>query len=319
MIFVFVWVLAGLLCQVSAGALTIRDKMGREVEVNPPVQRAVLLSLYELIPVLNLWDRVAGVNRWAYGSEALRDFPRVKLIPSVGTGDQVNVEALTALKPDLVITWTYKPEVVEFLAARGLKVIAIYPDNIDELFAAMKTCGILFGEESRTSEIISAVENVFEFVRRTVSKVPPERRQKVIWLWQKPTTVSGRTGITQDFTKLAGGTNLAESMESRYAEVSLERIVGWNPDVIFIWGNATYGVDDLLTGSQWKTVKAVKEGRVYKAPAWSSWSPMISLLTLWTACKMYPEYFDAGAAAAEARKFHMKCFGTPFGGSVPEW
>ncbi len=148
MISVFVLALAGLLlCRVPADAFMVTDKMGREVEITPPVRRAVLLSLYEFIPVLNLWDRVAGVNRWAYKSEALADFPRVKSIPSVGTGDQVNVEALMALNPDLVISWTYKPEVVDFLAARGLKVIAIYPDSIDELFENLRMCGTLFSEK----------------------------------------------------------------------------------------------------------------------------------------------------------------------------
>ena len=72
----------------------------------------------------------------------------------------------------------------------------------------------------------------------------------------------------------------------------MESIVSWDPDVIFIWGSARYGPEELLSGSQWKSIKAVRDGKVFKAPDLTTWSPTICSLALWMAWKTYPEYFD---------------------------
>ena len=110
---------------------------------------------------------------------------------------------------------------------------------------------------------------------------------------------------------MVGAVNQAATVEMPHAEVSLEQILAWNPEVIFIWGYATYGPEALLESSQWRTVAAVKEKRVYKAPLADTWSPSTGVLTLWMAQKIYPELFKDLDLGAEARKFHLECFGVP--------
>ncbi len=44
----------------DAFALTVKDAAGNEIEITPPVKRVVFLSLYELNPVFDVWDRVVG-------------------------------------------------------------------------------------------------------------------------------------------------------------------------------------------------------------------------------------------------------------------
>jgi len=76
------------------------DKLGRVVTVEAPVKRAIILITYDLIPALDIWDDVVGINRWAYSHDDLFKMirPNVeKTIPSVGTGDNVNIEAILAL------------------------------------------------------------------------------------------------------------------------------------------------------------------------------------------------------------------------------
>ena len=125
----------------EGSAVTVTDKLGNRVEIPVPVKRAVLLSLYELMPVLDLWDNVIGLNRWAFDNTVLKRCPRLEGIPVVGTGIEVNAEAIMALHPELVITWSYRPEVVEFLTRKGLRVIAVYPDSLEELYEVIEMCG----------------------------------------------------------------------------------------------------------------------------------------------------------------------------------
>jgi iron complex transport system substrate-binding protein len=297
-----------------AYAFTVKDAAGNETEITPPVSRVVFLSLYELIPVFDVWDRVVGLNRWAYDSELLKGFPQLKEIPSVGTADTVNIEVLLALHPDLVITWSYKPEVDDFLVRRGLKVISVYPDSLEELYAVLDLCGRLFQKEDRAREIRSLMERSFAATASKVSKIPMENRRKVLCLWQKPTTVTGGTGLQHELIKLIGGINPAEGIQTLHPEVSMESIVSWDPDVIFIWGSARYGPEELLSGPQWKSIKAVRDGKVFKAPLLTTWAPTICSLALWMAWKTYPERFDRTEISADDLRFNQKCFGIPIQG-----
>lgn len=306
--------LAVLAPPVGASTLVVRDKLGRRVEVGVPVKRAVLISLYELIPALDLWDRVVGINRWAFENTLLRRFRgRLKRIPPVGTGGDVNVEAIMALRPDLVITWVYKPQVVRFMERRGLRVIAVYPESLQELYRDVRLCGRLFARRQRAKEVLSLMDGIFDLIRSRVSKIPQGKRRTVLWLWGKPTTVNGGIGVQHEVIRLIGGINPARHIRAKNVDVSLERILVWNPEVIFIWGSASYGPQDLIQSSQWAAVRAIREGRVYKAPPWSTWSPRLALMALWMARRTYPEAFGDVCLRCVAEEFYRRVFGIPFG------
>ncbi|GAB6182402.1 hypothetical protein [Thermodesulfovibrio hydrogeniphilus] len=64
----YIKVLIILLLMVGAGfasTITVKDKLERQVTVQAPVKRAVVVITYELIPALNIWNQVIGVSRWA--------------------------------------------------------------------------------------------------------------------------------------------------------------------------------------------------------------------------------------------------------------
>lgn len=298
----------------EAATVTYTDKMGRTVTVSVPVKRAVFLLTYELIPALGIWDKVVGIGRWAYDNDLMKAVrPDIKRsVPSAGTGSDVNIEALLKLKPDLVITWTYKPENAKFMEEKGLKVIAIYPESLPELYDSMKLHGKLFRKERRTDNVIMQMEKIFRIIKEKVSGIPPEKRKKVLWLYGKPTTVACKKGVPNDIFNLIGGMNPAASINQRDADIPMERIIGWNPDVIFIWGSATYTGKDIINSPQWSYIKAVKEGRVYKAPEWSTWSPRLAPIALWIAIKTYPEYFRDINFEKITDDFYRKVFGIPY-------
>jgi iron complex transport system substrate-binding protein len=201
--------------------------------------------------------------------------------------------------------------VVEFLARKGLKVIAVYPESLEELYGVIEMCGQIFQRESRAKEVRSRMDGLFDLVKSKAAEIPPDRRRKALWLWQKPTRVTGRFGLQQDLMTMIGAVNPAQTFTMSHAEVSLEQILGWNPEVIFIWGHSSYGPEDLLGSPQWQTVKAVKDRRVYKAPLADTWSPSTAVLTLWMAQKTYPEYFRGIDLGEIARQCHQECFGVP--------
>ena len=100
----------------------LQGQLGRSMTVPLPVRRAVFLISYELVPVLGVWDRVVGVARWAYDNDLVRQSkPDIRSIPSVGSGTRREHRGPLRLKPDVVVTWTFKPELVRFMEERGLR------------------------------------------------------------------------------------------------------------------------------------------------------------------------------------------------------
>lgn len=300
----------------SASTITVTDKLGRKVSINVPVKRAVVVISYELIPALNLWSQVSGVSRWAEENCGLyktivTDNKNLRK-PLVGTGSDVNVEAVMKLNPDLVITWTYNPYTIKFLEEKGIKVIGMYPESLAELYKDMRMHGIIFGKEKRVEEVIREMEKVFKLITERVSKIPVEKRKKVIHLGGAPTRVSGALGVTNDIIKIAGGVNPAETFIQRHIDVSLEKIVQWNPDLIFIWGSAGYDESWLYNNSQWRFIKAVQNRQVYKLPKWSTWSPRLAPIALYMAMKIYPEIFRDIHFEKVADDFYKNVFGISY-------
>lgn len=297
-----------------AATMTYTDKLGRTVHIPVPVKRVVFFQTYELIPALGIWDRVIGIGRWAYDNDLMKAAkPDIeKSIPSAGSGMDVNIEALLKLKPDVVITWASKPETVRFMEEKGLKVIAIYPESLEELYAVMRLHGRLFGKEKQAERSIARMESIFKLIKERVTKIPGDKRKRVLWLGGKPTSVACGIGVTDDVFKLIGGVNPAAQIPRRNADVPIERIIAWNPGVIFIWGNAGYKAQDILNNPQWKFIRAVREGRVYKAPEWSTWSPRLAPVVLWMAMKTYPEYFRDINLDRITDEFYRKVFGIAY-------
>lgn len=311
LILLFLW---GPLSEASAGLFTYRDKMGRTVTVSTPVRRAVLFETYELLPVTGAWDRVAGLSRYAFDNDLLRaaNHAALRAIPDAGSAMDSNAEALLRLKPDLVLTWSVNPDGVGFLERKGLTVIAVYPENIAELYGVMRLQGKLFGQEKRVEAAIARMEEIFTLIRHRVAGIPPSRRKRAIFLTGKQTRVNGRVGVTHDLFRLMGLENGGAGIDERSREVPLERIISWNPDLIFIWGSARYRAADLTNNSQWRHIRAVKSGMVFKEPKWGTWSPRLAPIALWMAAKAYPERFRDINIDGRIDRFFRDVYGIPY-------
>jgi len=297
-----------------AASLTYKDKMGRTVTIKTPVRRAVLYETYELLPVTGTWSQVAGISRYAYDNDLLLalkpDLPR--RIPAVGSAMDTNAETLLKLKPDVVLTWVVDPQVVRFLEQKGLPIIAVYPESIPELYDVMRMEGKLFGREKKVETAIARMEEIFSIIRSRSSSIPASRRKKALYLTGKPTKVNGRIGITQDLFTLMGLDNSGYEIKERSTEVSLERIISWNPNLIFIWGSARYSAADLMNNPQWRYIKAIRNRDVHKEPKWGTWSPRLAPIALWMAATAYPERFRDLDVNKTIDKFYHDVYGIPY-------
>ncbi|MFN3921696.1 MAG: ABC transporter substrate-binding protein [Caldimicrobium sp.] len=303
-------------CTGHAGTIVITDKLGRAVTVKVPVKRAVDLIMYELVPALDIWGEVIGVSRWAeencgvYKAIVYKK-PSLKK-RGVGAASDLNFEELISLNPDVIITWSFNRATVSFLEKKRFKVIAVWPESLEELYEVMRMYGKLFGKEKRVEFVIGEMDKLFKLIQERVKKIPHNQVKKVLHLGGTPNRVSAAQTVINNIIKIIGGTNPAEAINQRYIDVSAEKIVSWNPDVIFIWGSARYDEATLYNNSQLRSVKAVKERKVYKLPRWSTWSPRLAIIALYMAMKVYPEIFNDLSFEKVADEFYKKVFNVSF-------
>lgn len=297
-----------------AAAFTYKDKLGRTITIRTPVKRAVLYETYELLPVTGTWDQVAGLSRYAQANDLLQAINphRLRSIPDAGSAMDTNAEVLLKLKPDVVLTWTVNPQTVRFLEQKGLPVITVYPESIAELYGVMRMQGTLFGREKQVESAISRMEELFSLIRKRVATIPPSQRKKALYLTGKQTRANGRIGVTNDLFKVMGLENVGSEINERSREVPLERIISWNPDLIFIWGSARYTAVDLKNNPQWRHIRAIRNSAVFKEPKWGTWSPRLAPIALWMASCAYPERFRDLNIDKTIDRFYRDVYGIPY-------
>jgi iron complex transport system substrate-binding protein len=195
----------------------------------------------------------------------------------------------------------------------GIKSIAVYPDSVAELYDLIHFQGEIFQREKEAANVIGQMDGVFNVIHSRVDNISHDQRKKVLWIGGRQNSVAGASGLTDNILNLVGGRNVAGGIQQRNADVSIETIIGWNPDVIFIWGNAKYEAKDILNSPQWSRVKAVRDGQVFKAPEWSTWSPRLAPVCLWMSMKLYPERYKDVNLYAVTDAFDRKVFNMAIG------
>ena len=251
--------LCGLLsqgCRPQEGIAVI-DGLGREVQVPERIERVVTLApnVTELVAAAGALDRIVGVD-----SES--DYPPpVGSLPKVGHLHP-SLEAIAALRPDLVIASTSgnPPSLEGSLAALGVPLYVVRTDRLDDIPAAIRSLGKLFGESA---------EDVAAQLERDLAAPPRSGKslQVLLMLWPDPLFVAGRETFVSDLLERAGGTN-AVAM-SGWPTYSLETLIENPPDLILYPQDAIPPevIAELREeGSMWNRVPAIRNGQLHPIP-----------------------------------------------------
>ena len=230
--------------------LTLTDDLGRKVILQAEPRRvvSVLPSTTETLCALGLCERLVGVDDYS-------DFPAsVSKLPKVGGLYNPNIEAMVALKPDLVVVSKYG-KLAESLAAAGITVLAVNPETYDEVFSKTLVLGRVMNREAQAKILVIQM-------RRDIAKIEILTKNAV----RKPTayyevdptpyTVGPNSFIGVLLGK-AGAVNIIPASLGDFPKISPELVVQQNPQLIL-------GVDLATAKARpgWANIAAVKSGRV---------------------------------------------------------
>jgi iron complex transport system substrate-binding protein len=246
----------------AAFPLTLTDDAGREVTLEAEPQRIVSLapSNTEIVCAIDACDRLVGVTDFD-------DYPaEVVEIDKVVTMAQVDVEAVVAAEPDLVLAAGNEltpTAIIDQIADLGMPVLVLYPESLDEVSANIELVGMAVGRDGEAAALVGEMATRVEAVEEAVADLERPRTFYEVSVFEGTIYTAGEQSFLASLIETAGGEPVTGDALS--TSIELEELVAADPELILL-GDATY--DPTITPETvaqrqgWETMTAVDDGRV---------------------------------------------------------
>jgi len=228
-----------LLFPLPGAALDVTDDSGRHVQLEQPARRIVSLAPHatELLFAAGAGDAVVGVASYS-------DYPPgAGQRTHIGDSQNLNLEAIVALQPDLVVAWQSGnlATQVERLQKLGLSVFYSEPRSAEDIATNLERLGVLAGTETTAGEAATAFRATYRQLQQRYAQRAPVRVFYEIW-YQPLMTVNGEHLINQ-VIHLCGGNNVFAGLDTLAPTVSTEAVLEAQPEVIIVGATAEQAQD----------------------------------------------------------------------------
>ena len=234
-----------------AAPFSITDEAGQRTSFDAPPARIVSLlpSLTETVCALGECDRLVGVDRYSNWPDAVRR------LPVMGGGLDPNVEAVVALKPDVVLIGTSSRASVR-LRALGLKVVALEPKTR----AAMRRTTGLLARLLQVDGAPALLRRIDEGVQAAADSVPAGARGQRVYYEVTPAPhAAGRGTFIDELLQALGLVNIIDERLGPYPRINPELVVRMDPDLIVV---SQQNAAALARRPGWGTLRALRRGQV---------------------------------------------------------
>jgi iron complex transport system substrate-binding protein len=240
-----------LLCTVHTAFAAEKAALPDRIISLSPATTEVLFSL-------GVSDRIVGVTSFCDHPEEARKKQKV------GGMSNPSLEAIMALKPDLVVMTTdgNPREVDDRLRSMGLRTYVWNERMLAELPNGVRKLAAALGVSERGGKLAADIEKTLNASR---SRIHPLKHMKVLYIvWPEPLLVAGPGTAIDDAIVLLGMENAAHKAATSYPRYSIEELIREAPEVIFIGKGSGMDMRSVSQGILKKlaTVPAVKNNRI---------------------------------------------------------
>lgn len=271
----------------------IKDQMDREVVIGSLPERVVSLAPgnTEIAFAVGLDKKIVGVTDFC-------DYPaEAKTKEKVGGFANPNIEAVIALKPDLVLAGNKHEEIVKKLEELGIPVLIISPESLEEVYTAMQLVAEASGNADKTAAVIADMKGRIQKIEDKLAAIADEKKARVYYeVYSNPLMSAGKLSLIHEVITLAGGKNIFADISERYPKINEEAVVERNPQFILfpqLHGSEEIKGDIFAKRPVWAKMTAVKENRIYgvQADAISRPGPRLVDAVEEVAALLYPDMF----------------------------
>lgn len=283
----------GIATLLGRGTQVVTDTMGRQVELPRRINRVISLAPAntEIMFAIGAGDKLVGVDEFS-------NYPAAALaLPKVGGFLDVNVEAVVALRPDLVLVSSMHRAPVEKLEPLGIPCLVVEPRNISQVYSSIELLGRLTGREAGARRVVEEIKASLAGVAAKIETVPPAERRLVFYeVWGDPLQSAGPNTYIHEIITLAGGRNLTADAATDYPLIGYEVVVARDPEVIVyptFHGSTALTAEVLSLRPGWASIRAVRLGAIYgiDADLMSRGGPRIGQAVRELARLLYPDLF----------------------------
>ena len=183
----------------------------------------------------------------------------------VGTRQQPNLEVISSLQPDLIIgdfnrhKGIYKQlqEIAPTIILKSRN--ATYEENID----SFKTIAEAVGKTKQMDDRLALHEERLEAAKKKVD--PKDDRKVMVGVFRADSlTAHGETSFDGELLEKIGIENAVTKTAEPTVTITLEQMVKWDPDVIFMAEADPKLLKEWKNNPLWNQITAVKNGEVYE-------------------------------------------------------
>ena len=215
-----------------AAGISVRDDTGATVSLAQPAQRIVTLSphLAETVFAAGAGGRIVGTVDYSNYPEAARRIPRV------GGYSRFDLEAVVALKPDLIIAWEggNAPAHLQKLRRLGLPVYLSQISRLEDIAGEIERIGALAGTRQSADTAARTFRRRLADLQARYAGRPVVRTFYEVW--HQPLKTIGGQQFISSVIRLCGGENVFGTLTATAPDVTVEAVLAANPEAIIASG-----------------------------------------------------------------------------------
>jgi iron complex transport system substrate-binding protein len=263
--------------------ISISDMAGRKVAIPAKVEKlAAVTGTLRLVVYLGCQDMMAGIENLEvrYPADTGRPYSlaltgRIDKLPVIGEGGAgklLDMERLLAARPDVV--FTTDPTIAEAIQKNtGIPAVVVSYGQSSmlekkDIISSLHLMGRILKKEKRAKEIEEFINAFEKDIANRTKDIPDKNRPKV---YVGGIAYYGSHGLTSTevfyppFHWLRVRNVADEIGRAGSAFIEKEKLLYWNPDVMFIdTGGLNLVRNDYLKNREfYRKLRAVKEGKVY--------------------------------------------------------
>lgn len=256
------FLLIALLAAPAFAEVRVSDDLGQTVVLAQPARRIVSLAPHvtEMLFAAGAGDRVVGAVQYSDYPEAAQRIPRV------GGYTSLDLEAIVASRPDLVVAWKSgnRAPQVEKLRELGLAVYVTEPRRIEDVPTDIERLGLLAGTAATARKAAAAFRAHHDALRRRYAARPPV--DVFYQIWDRPLMTVNGEHLISDVLRLCGGRNVFASLSVLAPKVDVEAVLAADPEAIVASGMGEARPEWLGDWRRWPQLRAVRHDNLFFIP-----------------------------------------------------
>lgn len=311
---------------------TITDMAGRTVEIPTNINSvATIGSTARMLTYAGCADKIVGLSEleisgnigMPYAYVNLEQFSKLTAIASGGANSKTYEEALATLHPDIIFINYSDINAVNTLQQKmNIPVVVLEHEGIfsESVYDALRLTGDIMGTQERCTKLITTMQGWQKDLTDRTKDIADTDKPKV---YAGAVSFRGGHGIEGTYAKyppfdaINAKNVVDETGEDGALILEKEKLVVWNPDIIFLTpGNMNLVNEDYKTNpNYYSNLKAVEDGNVYTQINYNYFGTNIELSiadAYYAGAIIYPDAFSDIDFEAKADEIFTEMLGHPY-------